>query len=473
MQQGQLGVLLGARHQRDLMMQHRPLARLAAAVLVKHGFQDRTRIRQTTGPAHAVGQSEAQAAISRGNGQRPLQHRHRPLGAVQLLLADRQGLARTGDHRLGVVEMSAAVRKRPHQSLPALAIAVQLSQQQPKLVGGRVFGQGAFQRSHRPVALAGRHVGAGQLRRGLAPLGRIAQRHPLLQPLGGQQGLARSDAQTGQVVERRRAVFQHDHPFPGRDGAHAIAERGLGQRRHLSPKMSGPRTFAHSLQLARLGGQDVGPLAISSTPAQQAAQAGQCGRVARQFLQVGEQRLESAGASLDHFTHAGDLQAQRQTCFAVGKQVQLPTAQGDQLGKLLRLLVQAGQGRHGFAVAGLLLDNVPVHITRHRLVRLDGDLTHACAQALAVLSRQRQPTCIEQQVNRLAQVGLVLASNQRADQAIDRAQDRRGRRKLTLDRATLAEKLGRPIIEPCQAPARDLHVTQHAAGQIRGLRHHI
>ena len=40
------------------------------------------------------------------------------------------------------------------------------------------------------MALASRDVGPGQLGRGLAPLGRIAQRHALLKPLGRKQGLA-------------------------------------------------------------------------------------------------------------------------------------------------------------------------------------------------------------------------------------------------------------------------------------------
>ena len=188
--QGQLGVLLGARHLRNLMMEGGPLARLTAAVLLEHPLQDRARISQTTRSAQAFGQGEAQAAISRRNSQRPFQHRHCPLRAVQMLLADRQGFARTGHHRLGVDQLGATVGESPRQGLPALGIPVQLGEQHPKLVGSRVLHQCALQRGQGAMALASRDVGPGQLGRGLAPLGRIAQRHALLKPLGRKQGLA-------------------------------------------------------------------------------------------------------------------------------------------------------------------------------------------------------------------------------------------------------------------------------------------
>ncbi len=163
--QGQLGILLCARHLCDLMVQHGPLARLAAAVLFQHAFQGRARIGQATRPAQAIGQGEAQAAISRRQGQRPFQDRHRALGAVQVLLADRQGFMRAGHHRVGIDQLGAAIGESPDQRLPALGIPVQLGEQHPELVGGRVFSHGALERGHRPVVLAGRHVGAGQLRR--------------------------------------------------------------------------------------------------------------------------------------------------------------------------------------------------------------------------------------------------------------------------------------------------------------------
>ena len=161
MLQGQLGVLLGARHLCDLMVKCSPLARLATAVLFQHAFQNRARLGQAAGCTQALGQGEAQAAISRRNGQRSLQNRHRPLGAVQMFLAHQQGLARTGHHRVGIVQLGTAVGESPHQRLPALGIAVQLGEQHPQLVGGQIFSQGALQRGHRTVVLAGRNVGTG------------------------------------------------------------------------------------------------------------------------------------------------------------------------------------------------------------------------------------------------------------------------------------------------------------------------
>ena len=195
--------------------------------------------------------------------------------------------------------------------------------------------------------------------------------------------------------------------------------------------------------------------------------------MARQFLQVGEQRLESTGAPLDHFAQAGDLQAQGQACFTVGQQLQLATAHSDQLGELIRLLVQTGQDRHGLTVVGLIVDDVPVNLARHGLVRLERDLADARAQPLSLLGGQGQPTGVEQKVHRLSQIVRLLAGKQRAHQAVHGSQHSRSRRKVALGRAAQAQKLDCAIMEHGQAAAPDLHVVQDAAGQIRGLGHGI
>jgi len=119
------------------MMEGGPLARLATAVLFQHPFQDRARFRQATRSAQPFGKGETQAAISRRNRQRPFQYRHCTLRAMQMLLADRQGFARAGHHRLGIDQLSATAGESPRQGLPALGITVQFGEQHPQLVGGR------------------------------------------------------------------------------------------------------------------------------------------------------------------------------------------------------------------------------------------------------------------------------------------------------------------------------------------------
>ena len=158
-----------------------------------------------------------------------------------------------------------------------------------------------------------------------------------------------------------------------------------------------------------MGGEDVRQLAVAAARTQKRAQSGQGGGVAGQFLQVGEQCFESAGASLDDFTHARDLEAQSQTSITIGKQVQVAPAQSEQLGELLGLLVEASQDGHRVAIVGLVVDDAPVDTTREGLVSVDRDLARTRAQGLAVLLGQGQPTGIHEKIHRLPQVGLGLA----------------------------------------------------------------
>ena len=96
----------------------------------------------------------------------------------------------------------------------------------------------------------------------------------------------------------------------------------------------------------------------------------------------------------------------------------MPTAQSEQLGQLLGLLIQARQHGHRLAIVGLVVDNAPVDITRDSLVSIDRDLARTRAQALALLLGQRQPTGVEEKLQRLTQVGLSLAGKQWTGQTI-------------------------------------------------------
>ena len=98
-----------------------------------------------------------------------------------------------------------------------------------------ILTQGALQRGDGPMALAAAHVGLRELGHGLAPFGRRAGGHALLQPVRGEKRLAGGLVQPRQRLHGRGIATQLDDHLVSTDGASVVAQLLLEERGGLAP----------------------------------------------------------------------------------------------------------------------------------------------------------------------------------------------------------------------------------------------
>ena len=109
---------------------------------------------------------------------------------------------RARDRERLVVAVVAALGQHARQRLPGLGLAVQVGQHRAQALRARRLAERALEAGDRAVALARRHVGAGQPRGDLAPRLAFGHRQAAVQPLGRRQRVARGERQPAQRVER-------------------------------------------------------------------------------------------------------------------------------------------------------------------------------------------------------------------------------------------------------------------------------
>jgi len=257
-------------------------------------------------------------------------------------------------------------------------------------------------------------AGAGQRRRRRGPVGpRTGAARPDCPATCAAQAIvpqavARPKQRTGgQAVERNRTALQHHHAFPSRDGARTVAQRGLGQA-------------ATSVQRRAARGLSPVPSSLRACPARMSANSPYRPRARKSVLRAA--RLPSGQAILPSWRAA----------LRIGRYVPRPLHQPRDLQRRARRASPSesrsscdGAERATRTAARPAHTGAPtrpsprdcqarrrqcaVDITRDSLVGFDRDLARTRAQALALLLGQRQPTGVEEKLQRLTQVGLGLA----------------------------------------------------------------